>query len=459
MSQTTTNTTPHDNGSTVDSKVMNGDGSKQDKKCLRPRCGKKVYSEEVDYCSQDCEMLMKMFLTELKTAKQVPVVDEEFTTTYLLNGLSKNDSNLFPSGAVHLVGGASGAGKTGWLLTFLTALDEAKKSNSKIYGRKPNPLPFAIISFDRTRAEVQQLCVQMGIDFDALNFIALRENDLPPAELVAWLNLKEPRFRETKLFVLEGLDLKCDSNDPKEVKPLLIALSKVAETLGLTIIGTVGSPKMKSKDKYANPRDRITGCAHWSRLTSTVCLMELMDPEDLDSARDLFLIPRIGKGDKKTFKWQEGRLLECDEKQEAAKQATKVAEVIAHIEATYSIGADYSFQQSDVRNAGGGKWAAQTFQDAIRKMGSKIETQGAKNCRTGLEYVADVNKFVANLNGEAFTSQQLETAVKAKPVDASGDLVERLFRFTQWKDGRIIGNWSRSTIEKLPEGNYRRWSP
>src|SRR5208337_3860389 len=42
----------------------------------------------------------------------------------------------------------------------------------------------------------------------------------------------------------------------------------------MTIIGTMESPKMKPKDVYKNPRQRISGPASWGHCAETILLVE-----------------------------------------------------------------------------------------------------------------------------------------------------------------------------------------
>lgn len=72
------------------------------------------------------------------------------------------------------------------------------------------------------------------------------------------------------LFV-EGLDMWCsDAVEMKKVVPILAALQAFAKHYHVSVIGTVGAPKAKPKERYESPRDRAFGSSAWARRCDTV---------------------------------------------------------------------------------------------------------------------------------------------------------------------------------------------
>jgi hypothetical protein len=60
----------------------------------------------------------------------------------------------------------------------------------------------------------------------------------------------------------------------------------------LTIIGIMEQPKMKPKDQYPNPRQRVSGPAVWGHSTSTIVLVEFANKFCSGPDRKLGIYPR-----------------------------------------------------------------------------------------------------------------------------------------------------------------------
>jgi hypothetical protein len=65
---------------------------------------------------------------------------------------------------------------------------------------------------------------------------------------------------------------------------------------GLTVLGIAESPKMKPKEKYGDPRQRISGCTAWASHASTVFLLEPLDndPSGSNADRQLWVCRKTG---------------------------------------------------------------------------------------------------------------------------------------------------------------------
>ncbi len=389
----------------------------------------------------------------------------------------RHTDGWLPIGSVSLCIGASGAGKTTWILDFIKKLDGVQT----VYGRKTMNVQTAIVSYDRSRRDLIETCRSMRINPNSLNFFDVRGAwwSLSTAE-VLWrlctgdfegLTLPDEakeqlaaRFQDTQLFIVEGIDMKVPNGkiaDNGVVGTYLQEITEAAQKHDFAVLGVTGSPKMKPDDRYTATRDLAIGASAWGRKCHTMISIVSKDAENPDdSTRILTVLPRAGAPDKRELTWKNGRFIEVETKKPAkAAKPSKVNEIIAYIEATYKVGVP--FAPANLRKANP-NWGDQTIQDACKKL-VESERLGAREngvrYRTGGEYVKAVAQFVESRENDApFTASEFAQAVKTRAVDHGDDLIERLFRFQPHTDsGRLIGHWSRLTLEKLADRRYRRW--
>jgi hypothetical protein len=80
------------------------------------------------------------------------------------------------------------------------------------------------------------------------------------------------RWANVDVVFAEGLDmwLTDDAKSMKVVATQARNLRSIAEQFDVSIIGTIGAPKMKPKEVYLSARDRGFGSSAWSRVADTV---------------------------------------------------------------------------------------------------------------------------------------------------------------------------------------------
>jgi len=107
---------------------------------------------------------------------------------------------------------------------------------------------------------------------------------------------------------VEGLDLWIPNmNDMDKVAPLLDSLQRVATRHNVCLIGSVGSPKQKGKDRYFG-RDAFFGSAALARKADTMVHIEWTDVEDTNSARSYSIMPRNGRSERLYMEWRDHAL-------------------------------------------------------------------------------------------------------------------------------------------------------
>jgi hypothetical protein len=100
-----------------------------------------------------------------------------------------------------------------------------------------------------------------------------------------------PQNRPVRLLLIEGIQslmLSGKANDNKEVKDFCVRLHKFCESRDVTILGTVGTAKMKKGDYYPLLADRVFGAATWAHESKT-----FLGIEQIDLHRPISLRPSI----------------------------------------------------------------------------------------------------------------------------------------------------------------------
>lgn len=196
---------------------------------------------------------------------------------------------ILPAREIHLIGGPSGGGKTTWLLQMIMAWIESKP----IFGYPSHPKDFAYISCDRSEAGARRTFERVHIPPN-FPFVSGIELGLNSVESIAdYVCKRAPTIRV--LFV-EGFAALApaskSSHDYSATARWLSSTMKLSSSRDLTFFGSVHSPKMREKERYANPRQRILSSVAWAAFTETIILVELVNEEDENSLRRITLLPR-----------------------------------------------------------------------------------------------------------------------------------------------------------------------
>ena len=196
---------------------------------------------------------------------------------------------ILPPRETHLLAGPTGAGKTRWL--FQTLLQW--QAGLPILGHKSNPVSWVYVAADRSIAAARRTLDDMQIDIDRINCIPAWDRHMTLAQITDAILAEK-----AELAVIESFGSFVDPPaNSRNVKNFLSAHHQLMSKAGITTIGVMESPKMKPRDRYDNPRQRVSGVASWGHFTETIFVMEPTNPGDpSDLARILYCCPRNGPG-------------------------------------------------------------------------------------------------------------------------------------------------------------------
>lgn len=234
-----------------------------------------------------------------------PLLSPSPTDSTKSNGPKFIIDQFLPVRQLHLFAGPSGAGKTTLLLQMLESIYRVEP----FFGRETHPVPFVYVSCERNKEGTDSTFERMSINpamftvIDGINFKS------PFDVIKKVLELHPP----TKLIVIEGIamltDDKMRDSDYGAVGRWLRKIVSTCYERDITVIGTVHSPKMKEKERYENPRQRVHGSVAWGAVGDTIFIVE--PSKDSPLVRDVYVLPRNSAEMKleMTFEGGNGRLV------------------------------------------------------------------------------------------------------------------------------------------------------
>lgn len=157
---------------------------------------------------------------------------------------------IFPAGAMHLIGGPSGVGKTTWLFQMLYQWDQGLP----LFGEyRSNPVPWVYISCDRSMRETTQTLARLGYSHWKFEAYALEDliydSKTKKCKLPDFTSDVLERFPYAKLIVVEGLQAVMPDNSKARSQnktELLWALEQrfILGAGNRTVIATTHNPKI-----------------------------------------------------------------------------------------------------------------------------------------------------------------------------------------------------------------------
>lgn len=230
-------------------------------------------------------------------AREIPIVfdhqeiDDDSPTEYIVAAKPGELEGWFPKGELSLIGAASGRGKSSWMMPLL----EGVRQGNAVWGHPADkPRDYRTVLHDRSKKATMRTIKAQHLgqeSIDRLVRLTREQQNRDPGETLASLIEQCPGV---ECWYIEGIDLWFgDANKMSDVAPILDNLGRVALQFDIAIVATVGSPKMKGKDRYYG-RDSLFGSSALGRKVETVVLINLTDETDNNSARRLDALKRNG---------------------------------------------------------------------------------------------------------------------------------------------------------------------
>lgn len=221
---------------------------------------------------------------------------------YVLKAIDEFDGWL-PRGAISMIGGSSGAGKT----TLMVDLLARQALGETVLGHEGARLPYLILFADRGGFQNAETFKRMRLDPDRVPHGHLRPVFGVEAAARICQAVEAQPLLPAVVFI-EGADtLVEDPNRVAMVTAFLSALQKIAEHYHIAIVLSVGAPKTKPNEQYALRRDRLYGSQMWPRMSATIILVSQI-PES--GIREVHVEHRNAPSEDFEMEFQNGRMVQ-----------------------------------------------------------------------------------------------------------------------------------------------------
>jgi hypothetical protein len=212
------------------------------------------------------------------------------------------------------VGGPSGANKS----TLMIDLLETQLKSEKFLGHPTYGLPYLILMADRGHFAHLRTAERMRFDPNAIPIKFIPSVMGVSAVQAIQREIEKCDTLPAVVFV-EGCDMLVENASKMEVVvPFIDGLQRIAAHYHISLIGSVGSPKMRMGEGYVSKRDGIFGTVAWSRKTETILNIQYPEGDDMDVRRTLAVLLRNGPAEKYNMKLENGRLVEAKEETPAS---------------------------------------------------------------------------------------------------------------------------------------------
>jgi AAA domain len=210
---------------------------------------------------------------------------------------------LWPKHRFNLVSGASGAGKSRWIIPQLFALREGKP----IMGEQTKPIKIAYVCCDRTSEDAKDTMSDLGHDASLIPVFSFMDNDLD------WSFSNVVNFvpAGTNLVFIEAVGALVPGGnmiDYHSVLRLGRLVNKTRRSTGFDFWGSTHTPKLKKGEDFKHTRDNVIGSSAWPGIAGTIVHIH----ENDQGQREIHILTRDDAARTLYYEFDlTGHLVEC----------------------------------------------------------------------------------------------------------------------------------------------------
>lgn len=198
-----------------------------------------------------------------------------------------------PCREVHLLGGASGVGKTTLILPMIDKLSRGED----IFGHTCRPTGTTIFCVDRSEAAYTRTIERVGLNPAHFTFYSLVSEAFQGWTVEQCIRFSVHHHPGNRCVFFEAimglLPRGGGLNDYASVAAFLTQVRVFAERAGLTVIASCHLTKAKANDKILDPRQRVIGSVAWAAFADCIIMVDHEDQEHPDNPnRIISLLPR-----------------------------------------------------------------------------------------------------------------------------------------------------------------------
>ncbi len=198
------------------------------------------------------------------------------SSDYFVNG-------LWPKRRLNLISGASGAGKTRWIVPQLFALLEGKP----VLGEPTVPTRVAYVCCDRTAEDARDTMSDLGHDPSKMPIFSFMDNELE------WTFTNVVNFvpAGTELVFIEAIAALVPGGsliDYHSILKLGRHAHRTTRSTGFNFWGSTHTPKLKKGEDFKHTRDNVIGSSAWPGISGTIVHIH----ENEQGQREVHILPR-----------------------------------------------------------------------------------------------------------------------------------------------------------------------
>lgn len=218
---------------------------------------------------------------------------------YLVDG-------IWPRRRPNLIAGASGAGKTRFIVPWLFAWLEGKP----ILGRPTRKLnKIAYICCDRTSEDAMDTMDSMGYDPSRLFIYSFMDNEVEWS-LGKVIDVIPPHTEFTFIEAIGALVQHAKINDYHEVLRFGRQLNRAMRTTGSDFSGSTHVPKLRQDENFKHSRENLFGAASWAGFAGTIIVID----EQPTGQRAIDILTRDGASERMICEFSDtGHLVESSQ--------------------------------------------------------------------------------------------------------------------------------------------------
>jgi hypothetical protein len=193
---------------------------------------------------------------------------------------------ILPARQVHLIGGASGAGKT----RFTCWWQRDWIASKPVFGFDSHPEPTMYFANDRNDESLDETLSQLG----ALDLFPWKSLIYEPNKTIPEIVLEHPHIKVFIFDPIMNFIPGCRFNDYGAVSRFLTGLTALCFKKDITILGMVHTTKVNTLTNFTNPREKLLGSAAWGGYSETLMIFGCIDPADTNPRKPRFtlILPR-----------------------------------------------------------------------------------------------------------------------------------------------------------------------
>lgn len=203
---------------------------------------------------------------------------------FIIGSLEPDGKPFMPRHGVHVIGGASGAGKTTFLFQLLTTM----RREGTFFGRPTRNLKIAYATLDRDYAETDETLERMGIDktqwpIYQYDLRLALQSDIDDHRIEVLLDSIHKLQPAAEVIIIDGIMMVAMHGRINEYQAMAFWFGRIKQWCNrhnIAVIGLVHSTKNKKGQEITDPRQMVLGSVASAGVLGSMLIFQSANKED-----------------------------------------------------------------------------------------------------------------------------------------------------------------------------------